>query len=74
MLNIHHFRNTTMVIETDKRGYNIINVVEYWNRSPFVEGTIEDMPARHGHGVVAKLTGNVLGFYIEVPNQKSIKL
>ena len=57
-----------------KRGYNIVNVVEYWNRSSFLEGTIEGIPARHGYGAVAKLAGNVMGFYIELPNQKSIYL
>jgi L-ascorbate metabolism protein UlaG (beta-lactamase superfamily) len=57
-----------------KRGLNVINTVNYWKESNFLEGTIEGIPARHGYGFVAKPMGNVMGFYIKLPNEKTIYL
>lgn len=57
-----------------KRGLNIVQTLKYWEEQVFLGGTIEGIPARHGYGFVAKLMGNVIGFYLKLPNQKSIYL
>lgn len=57
-----------------KRGLNIVQSLKYWEQQPFLGGEIEGIPAKHGYGFVTKLMGNVLGFYIQLPNQKSIYL
>lgn len=57
-----------------KKGLNVVQTLEYWEKTSFLGGTIEGIPARHGYGFVAKPMGNVMGFYIELPNQKSIYL
>ncbi len=57
-----------------KRGLNVTATVEYWKQSDFLGGTIEGIPARHGYGFVAKPMGNVMGFYIELPDEKTLYL
>jgi len=57
-----------------KRGLNVVSTVDYWKESKFLEGTIEGIPAKHGYGFVSKPMGNVMGFYIKLPNEKSIYL
>lgn len=55
-----------------KKGLNVVNTLEYWNKTPFLNGTIEGIPARHGYGFVAKPAGNVMGFFIQLPSQPSV--
>jgi len=57
-----------------KKGLNIAQTVEYWKTSGFLGGKIQGIPAVHGYGYVAKLMGNVMGFYVELPGEKSIYL
>jgi len=57
-----------------KRGLNVVQAIRYWEQSDFLGGTIEGIPAKHGYGFVAKPMGNVMGFYIALPNEKSIYL
>ena len=57
-----------------KKGLNVVQSIKYWEKQKFLGGTIEGIPAKHGYGFVAKPMGNVIGFYIELPNQKSIYL
>ena len=57
-----------------KRGLNVKQTVEYWKETNFLGGKIQGIPAVHGYGFVSKLMGNVMGFYIELPNEKSIYL
>ncbi|MDE1207411.1 MBL fold metallo-hydrolase [Tenacibaculum larymnensis] len=57
-----------------KRGLNVVQSLKYWEKQPFLGGEIEGIPAKHGYGFVAKLMGNVLGFYIKLPGQKTIYL
>lgn len=57
-----------------KRGLNVVNTVNYWEEYNFLDGTIEGIPAKHGYGFVAKPMGNVMGFYIKLPNEKTIYL
>lgn len=57
-----------------KRGLNVVETVDYWKESEFLGGTVEGIPARHGYGFVAKPMGNVMGFYIQLPNEKTIYL
>lgn len=55
-----------------QRGLNIIQTLNYWDPQPFLKGRIIGIPALHGYGFIAKLMGNVMGFYIELPNEKSV--
>ncbi len=57
-----------------KKGLNVVQAIEYWKRTPFLRGYIEGIPARHGYGFVAKPMGNVMGYYLELPGQKSVYL
>ena len=57
-----------------KKGLNIVKTVKHWEKQEFLGGTIEGIPAKHGYGFVAKPMGNVIGFYLKLPNQKSIYL
>ncbi len=57
-----------------KKGINVVQTIDYWVKSDFLGGTIEGIPARHGYGFVAKPMGNVMGFFMQLPNQKSIYL
>lgn len=62
------------VNDLKKRGLNVVNSIEYWKQTPFLNGTIEGIPARHGYGLVAKPMGNVMGYYIQLSNGDSIYL
>ncbi|MEN8126164.1 MAG: MBL fold metallo-hydrolase [Bacteroidota bacterium] len=55
-----------------KKGLNIVRPINYWEKDDFLDGVIEGIPAKHGYGFISKPMGNVMGFYIELPNQKSI--
>ncbi|WP_420572951.1 MBL fold metallo-hydrolase [Kordia sp.] len=55
-----------------KKGLTVVNALTYKKQTSFLGGTIEGIPAKHGYGFVAKPMGNVMGFYIELPNQLSI--
>ncbi|WP_202700860.1 MBL fold metallo-hydrolase [Flavobacterium sp. UGB4466] len=55
-----------------KRGLSIVQTLNYWEPQEFLGGKITGIPAVHGYGFVAKLMGNVMGFHIELPHQKSI--
>ncbi|MFY7810172.1 MAG: MBL fold metallo-hydrolase [Flavobacterium sp.] len=57
-----------------KKGLNVSQTVDYWKEKSFLGGKIMGIPAVHGYGFVAKPMGNVMGFYIELPNKKSIYL
>ena len=57
-----------------KKGLNVVQALQYWKKTSFLGGAIEGVPAKHGYGYIAKPMGNVMGFYIELPNQKSIYL
>ena len=57
-----------------KKGLNVVQSLKYWEKQEFLGGTIEGIPAQHGYGFVAKPMGNVIGFYVKLPNQKSIYL
>jgi len=57
-----------------KKGLNVVQSLKYWGNQNFLGGTIEGIPAKHGYGFVAKPMGNVIGFYLKLPNQKSIYL
>ena len=55
-----------------KKSLNVSQTIDYWKTSSFLGGSILGVPAVHGYGFIAKPMGNVMGFYIEVPNEKSI--
>lgn len=60
--------------ELKKRGLNVVQAIDYWQPTSFLEGKIIGIPAVHGYGYVAKPMGNVMGFHIELPNEKSLYL
>lgn len=55
------------------KGLNIYKTIEYWKNSALNGFSIEGIPATHGYGKVAKLMGNVMGFFIKF-RSKSIYL
>ncbi len=56
-----------------KKGVNIHLSIDYWQENNFLKGgTIIGIPAKHGYGIVSQFMGNVMGFYIQLPYQKSI--
>lgn len=57
-----------------KKGLNVVQTIEYWTTSEFLGGKIQGIPAVHGYGFVAKPMGNVMGYYIEFPNEKTLYL
>lgn len=63
------FKDEKKLIE---KGLNVTQTIDYWKQTNFLGGKIEGIPAQHGYGFTAKLGGNVMGFYIELPNQPSL--
>ena len=55
-----------------KRGVTVVQTLDYWKSQDFLDGTITGIPAVHGYGFITKLMGNVMGFYIELLNEKSV--
>ncbi|WP_163400523.1 MBL fold metallo-hydrolase [Flavobacterium fluviatile] len=55
-----------------QRGLTVIQALDYWKPQNFLDGKITGIPAVHGYGFVAKLMGNVMGFFIELLNEKTI--
>ncbi|CAD0004552.1 MBL fold metallo-hydrolase [Flavobacterium salmonis] len=55
-----------------QRGLTVIQTLEYWKPQNFLDGKITGIPAVHGYGFIAKLMGNVMGFFIELLNEKTI--
>lgn len=55
-----------------QRGLTVIQTLDYWKPQNFLDGKITGIPAVHGYGFVAKLMGNVMGFFIELLNEKTI--
>ncbi|MBO6607189.1 MBL fold metallo-hydrolase [Psychroserpens sp.] len=58
--------------EIRKKGIHVSQVIHYWKEQEFFDGKIQGIPARHGYGYVAKPMGNVMGFHIQLPNEKSL--
>lgn len=55
-----------------QRGLTVIQTLDYWQPQYFLDGKITGIPAVHGYGFIAKLMGNVMGFHIELQNEKSV--
>ncbi|WP_312346028.1 MBL fold metallo-hydrolase [Chryseobacterium binzhouense] len=55
-----------------KRGLNIAKSLDFWKEYDFLGGKIIGIPAIYGYGFIAKPMGNVMGFYVEFSNEKSI--
>jgi len=64
----------SMLDEEDlrKKGLNIQVSVNYWERKEWLDGHITGIPALHGYGFIAKPMGNVMGFYLELPNMPTV--
>ncbi|MCA0131609.1 MBL fold metallo-hydrolase [Winogradskyella alexanderae] len=56
------------------KGLNVVHTVNYWKTTEFLGGKIQGIPAKHGYGYVSKPMGNVMGFFVELPNEKTIYL
>jgi L-ascorbate metabolism protein UlaG (beta-lactamase superfamily) len=54
------------------KGLNVSQTLSYMQKENFLNGSITGIPAKHGYGFIAKLMGNVIGFYIELLNEPSI--
>lgn len=57
-----------------KKGLNVNQIVDYWQKSNFLGGKIQGIPALHGYGFAGKMAGDVMGFFIELPNEKTFYL
>jgi L-ascorbate metabolism protein UlaG (beta-lactamase superfamily) len=55
-----------------QRGLTVLQTLDYWQPQDFLDGKITGIPALHGYGFVAKLMGNVMGFFIELEDEKSV--
>jgi len=55
-----------------KRGLFVVQSLNYWKPQTFLEGEITGIPATHDYGFIAKLMGNVMGFYVALSNEPSI--
>ncbi|NEV93532.1 MBL fold metallo-hydrolase [Psychroflexus sp. YR1-1] len=68
---------TCSVLDAEKlqeKGLRVVLELDYSTPRDFLGGTIEGIPARHGYGKVAELMGNVMGFYIQMPNEPDLYL
>ncbi len=41
-------------------------------RSPFLDGFITSIPTRHGHGLTGFLMGKGVGYFLELPDEKTV--
>lgn len=55
-----------------KKGLRIEKALAYDTPSSYLGGKVVGVKAIHGYGFVKKIAGNVMGFYLELPNEKSI--
>ncbi|PWB23737.1 MBL fold metallo-hydrolase [Flavobacterium sp. HTF] len=55
-----------------QRGLTVTQTLDYWQPEDFLDGKITGIPALHGYGFVARLMGNVMGFFIELKDEKSV--
>jgi len=58
--------------QLNKEGLNVTHSLKYWQEDTYLGGKIVGVPAKHGYGFVASLMGNVIGYYLELPNAPSI--
>lgn len=55
-----------------KRGLSVVQSLEYWKETSYLSGKIIGIPAIHGYGFIAKPMGNVMGFFLALPNERSV--
>ncbi|MCW9707867.1 MBL fold metallo-hydrolase [Fodinibius salsisoli] len=55
-------------------GLNVQTSLNYWETTDFAGLRVTGTPALHGYGFITKLMGNVIGFYLEPPEEPSIYL
>jgi len=55
-----------------KDGLHIYTSLKYGQNIPFLNGNIIGVRAKHGYGFVSSLMGNVIGFYLKLPNEPSV--
>ncbi len=55
-----------------KHGLNVSKSLSFWKEDTFLDGKIVGIPAIHGHGFMVKPMGEVMGYYLQLPNEKSI--
>ena len=55
-----------------QRGLTVTQTLDYWQPEEFLDGKITGIPALHGYGFVTRLMGNVMGFFIELKDEKSV--
>lgn len=55
-----------------KNRLNLAGELTFWQESPFLDGRITAVPARHGHGWISRFMSNGAGFYLALPGQPSV--
>ncbi len=55
-----------------KLGLNVSAALDCCRPQPFLQGEIQAIPARHGHGWIHRLMANGVGFFIRLPGEPSI--
>ncbi|MCF6213523.1 MAG: MBL fold metallo-hydrolase [Flavobacteriaceae bacterium] len=58
--------------DLSKHRLNIQSVLKPWDAQDYLGGKIIGIPAKHGYGWVHKPMGNVMGFFLALPNCPSI--
>ncbi|NOU58532.1 MBL fold metallo-hydrolase [Marinifilum caeruleilacunae] len=56
----------------EKQGLKIEQSIQYWENQEFLGGKVCGIPARHGYGWVAKPAGDVMGYFVDLPDQASL--
>lgn len=55
-----------------KHKLNVIDDLEFYNRSPFLDGYITAVPAKHGHSWMHNFMANGAGYFIELADEPSL--
>ena len=58
----------------ERKGLTIELSLDYWSPRSYLKGKLIGTPAIHGYGFVKKIAGKVMGYYLELPMEKSIYL
>lgn len=60
------------VAKLKKKGLNVTETLEYGETKDYLGGNISGVKAVHGYGFVKHIAGNVMGYHLALPDEKSI--
>jgi L-ascorbate metabolism protein UlaG (beta-lactamase superfamily) len=63
---LHHSKRLRL------HGLFLTDVIRPYQTVPFKRGTLTGIPATHGRGLIARPMGKVLGFFLNLPEEKSL--